>query len=189
MQSETDVGLIYRDFREPLKAFIGKRIRDPALTEDLLHDVFLRIHKEINSLKEQEKLAPWIYTIARNVIIDFYRKRRESEQPSENLVDEQQMINDIPERLAPIIRGMIDQLPKMYRQALILADMEGIKQKEIAAKLGISVSGAKSRVQRARKMLKDLLLECCHFEFDLYGTVFDYYPKSCSQCCENENCK
>ena len=138
MHSETDIGLIYKDFREPLKAFIGKRIRNHASTEDLLHDVFLKIHKEINSLKEHEKLAPWIYTIARNVIIDFYRKRREAEQPSENLVEDQQSINDIPERLAPIVRGMIERLPEMYRHALILADMEGIKQKDIAAKLGIS---------------------------------------------------
>jgi RNA polymerase sigma-70 factor, ECF subfamily len=54
--------------------------------------------------------------------------------------------------------------------------------------LGISLSGAKSRVQRARKKLKELLLECCHFEFDRYGTVFDYHPKNCTKCCESETC-
>jgi len=189
MNNQFDIGEIYREFREPLKAFIGKRISDQASTEDLLHDVFLRIHNNINSLTKQEKLAPWIYRIARNVVIDFYRQRRDTVSPPEEMSIEEREINEIPEKLAPVVRSMVERLPPKYRNALLLADFEGVKQTEVAKQLGVSISGAKSRVQRARKMLKHLLLECCHFEFDRYGTVFSYHPKNCTHCCEkNSDC-
>ena len=77
---------------------------------------------------------------------------------------------------------MIEGLPVKHREALKLTEYEGMTQKELAAKLGISISGAKSRVQRARAMLKDALMQCCHFELDRYGTVIDYHPRTCSSC-------
>lgn len=193
MNGPPDIEKIYTEFRDPLKAFISKRVPDRFSAEDLLHDVFLRIHNQIGSLKEREKLAPWIYRIARNAIIDSFRKRREFVEPSDDLISSDQSgISDIGEKLAPVVRAMVDKLPDKYREALLLADFKGIKQAEVAERLKISVSAAKSRVQRARGMLKDLLLQCCHFEFDRYGTVFDYYPKNCSNCCEgsdkNQSC-
>ncbi len=93
------------------------------------------------------------------------------------------------ERLTPSINHFIEQLPEPYREAITLTELQGMKQKDLAVKLGISLSGAKSRVQRARKMLKDLFFECCHFEFDRYGTVIDYHPIACCCCgqaCENK---
>src|SRR5437588_726670 len=79
--------------------------------------------------------------------------------------------------LVPCIKEMVDSLTNDYRQALILTEYEGLTQRELAVRLGISVSGAKSRVQRAREKLKDMLLDCCHFEFDHSGRVIDYQPK------------
>ncbi|MGH9857082.1 MAG: sigma factor-like helix-turn-helix DNA-binding protein, partial [Acidobacteriota bacterium] len=87
----------------------------------------------------------------------------------------------------PVVRRMIEQLPEKYKDALIKSDFEGKKHADIAADLSISVSGVKSRVQRARKMLKELLLECCHFEFDRYGTISEIKAKNCKQCCEKKN--
>jgi RNA polymerase sigma-70 factor, ECF subfamily len=183
LSDHIDVGKLYEDFSKPLKAFIGKRVNDPALAEDLLHDVFLKIHNQIGSLKEKEKLAPWIYRIAQNSVIDSYRRRKEMIPAQEDLAFDAKQFHDIPEKLAPTLKALTEQLPGKYKEALLLADFEGIKQTELAARFGISVSAVKSRVQRARKMLKDLLLECCHFEFDRYGTVFDYHPKNCNRCC------
>jgi RNA polymerase sigma-70 factor (ECF subfamily) len=102
----------------------------------------------------------------------------------ENLaVADADQLNDASEKLAGSLRRMAQELPDRYKQAIMLTDFEGMKQTEVAKKLGISLSGVKSRVQRARKMLKELLLECCHVEFDRYGTVFDYHPKDCKHCC------
>lgn len=176
---------IYETFRNPLKSFIRKRISDSAAVEDLVHDVFLRIHSRIDTLQSEEKLTSWVYTIARNAVTDYYRKRKETipEIPQDLAENTSEKLDDVTERLVPVVRRMIDQLPQKYREPLWMADFENIPYLEIAKTLSLSLSGVKSRVQRARKMLKDLLLQCCHFEFDRYGTVFDYYPRKCDRCC------
>jgi RNA polymerase sigma-70 factor (ECF subfamily) len=76
---------------------------------------------------------------------------------------------------------MIAGLPEHYRQALLLTEYQGLTQEQLAERLGISLSGAKSRVQRAREKLRDMLLRCCHFEFDRRGRIVDYYQRCC--CC------
>jgi RNA polymerase sigma-70 factor (ECF subfamily) len=181
---QIEIAKLYEEFSTPLKAFIQKRVSDPAVAEDLLHDVFLKIHNQMDSLKQKEKLAPWIYRVTQNSIIDFYRKRKEFVPAEDDFIaSEKGLLTDAAERLSPTLKRLSEQLPPVYKEALFLADFEGVKQTEIASRLGLSVSATKSRVQRARKMLKELLLECCHFEFDRYGTVFDYHPKNCKNCC------
>ncbi len=81
---------------------------------------------------------------------------------------------------------MVERLPDDYREALLFTEYEGLTQKELAERLGVSYSGAKSRVQRAREKLKTMLLACCHFEFDRLGKVIDYQPR-CA-CCRNQEC-
>jgi len=93
---------------------------------------------------------------------------------------------DLPEEdpeavLALSLEEMINELPEPYRQALILTAYQGLSQKQMAESLGISLSGAKSRVQRAREKLRDMLLRCCHFELDRRGRIVDYYQRCC--CC------
>ena len=86
------------------------------------------------------------------------------------------------EPLREAFRKMIFSLPEPYRQALVLTEFEGLTQKELASRLGISLSGAKSRVQRGREKLKQDLLECCRFEFDRRGKVIECEPRQ-SDCC------
>ena len=83
---------------------------------------------------------------------------------------------------------MIEELPSIYKEAILLTEYEGLTQKQLAEKLNISLTGAKSRVQRAKKMLKNMLLQCCHFEYDKYGTVIDYC-KVCCCCSSNKELK
>src|SRR5260221_14706069 len=94
--------------------------------------------------------------------------------------------DDVVSELIPCIQEMIDDLPVDYRQALLLTEYEGLTQRELAERLGLSLSGAKSRVQRAREKLKAMLLDCCHFEFDRLGKIIDYQPR-CA-CCANQQC-
>jgi len=188
---QMDTAKLYEDLSKPLKAFINKRVNDPALAEDLLHDVFLKIHNQIGSVKNNDKLTSWIYRIAQNSIIDSYRRQKNMVAQEDDIPMDSSQVNNSAEKLAPTLRRMTEQLPTRYKEAILLADFEGVKQTELAKQWGISVSAVKSRVQRARKMLKALLLECCHFEFDRYGTVFDYRPKNCIKCCsdaDNSHC-
>ena len=61
-----------------------------------------------------------------------------------------------------------------------MADIEGLSMKEVAEELNISVSGAKSRVQRGRKMIKEIILKCCEVNTDKYGNIVDYEPHNCN---------
>jgi RNA polymerase sigma-70 factor, ECF subfamily len=180
---------IWETFNAPLQQFIHRRVSDDATTEDLLQDVFLKIHQNVETLKDAKKLESWIYQITRNAIIDYYRSTRlttsldvqEVMQLPEELPDE-----DILTELFPCVCAMVMSMPTQYRQALILTEYQGLTQKELADRLGLSVSGAKSRVQRARTKLKQQLLDCCHFELDRRGHIIDYQPR-CA-CCSAEAC-
>jgi RNA polymerase sigma-70 factor, ECF subfamily len=81
-------------------------------------------------------------------------------------------------------RRMIYSLPEPYREALVLTEFDGLSQQQLAERLGISLSGAKSRVQRGRQQLKEMLHECCTFEFDRRGKVIDCTPRTKTKCAE-----
>jgi RNA polymerase sigma-70 factor (ECF subfamily) len=180
-----------------LRAFVAARVADQADADDILQEVFLRIHRRLNSLERADRLQAWVYQITRNAIIDHYRApsvRREvtAGGPAEldslehwtaPLAEE----GDSPElrELSACLRPMIDRLPSSYRQAIQLTELDGIRQNVAAAQLGMSVSGMKSRVQRARQQLKEMVLACCHIELDQRGGIVDYRllpGQSCDRC-------
>ena len=176
--------LLWDRYSRRLLAFIRSRVSDDADAEDILQEVFIRVHRSLCCLPEPEWNRPdsWIYQIARHLIIDHYRRRREMVEISESLPAEPDIPEEDPEAvLALSLQELIDELPEPYRQALILTEYQGLTQRELAEQMGISLSGAKSRVQRARDKLRDMLLRCCHFEFDRRGHIVDYYERCC--CC------
>ena len=76
--------------------------------------------------------------------------------------------------LARCLLPLMNRLPPAYRRAVTLAELEGLTQREVASSLGLSLSGAKSRVQRGRQMLAESLQDCCRVEFDRRGGIADY---------------
>jgi RNA polymerase sigma-70 factor, ECF subfamily len=173
---------LWGEYSARLNHFLRGRVSDPAEAEDLLQEVFIRVHQHLCCLPGPEKMDSWLYQIARNLVIDHYRRRKDWAEIPESLPAEDEIVEEDPqEELALSLREMVDRLPEPYRQALILTEYEGLNQKELAERLGISFSGAKSRVQRARQKLRDLLLACCHFEMDRRGRVMEYYARCC--CC------
>lgn len=179
---------VWEEFHPRIKQFILKRIPDEHNAEDILQEVFLKIHARIDTLRDEEKLQSWMYQIARNVIADYYRQHKATVALSEALLlpEEPVVDDDVVKDLLPGVRTMVNSLPDEYRQALLLTEYEGLTQRELAERLGLSLSGAKSRVQRAREKLKAMLLDCCHFEFDRLGKIIDYQP-NCA-CCTNQEC-
>lgn len=177
---------IWDRFSGELRAFIQRRVSDEHDAEDLLQDVFLKIHTRMHTLNNEEKLASWIYQIARNTITDYYRSQNHTIELQEGIAVDEDGEEEPIARLAVGVHEMIDTLPDIYRQPLLLSEISGMKQAEVAGQLGLSVSGAKSRIQRGRAMLKQSLLDCCHFEFDRRGSLIDYLPRQ--DCCEACSC-
>jgi RNA polymerase sigma-70 factor (ECF subfamily) len=178
--------LLWQDMNTRLKKFIVSRVRDEQSAEDILQDVFLKVHTRIETLKNSEKLESWIYQVVRNAISDYYRAQRPTEEVPETVLAPQEEERDLAKELIPGVQAMIRRLPEDYQQALILTEYEGLTQRELAERLGISLSGAKSRVQRAREKLKAMLLDCCHFELDRRGHIIDFQPR-CDCCSDGSN--
>ncbi|MDO9546839.1 MAG: RNA polymerase sigma factor SigZ [Pelolinea sp.] len=168
---------IWFEYHNKLSAFIRNRVANDA-AEDILQDVFVKILTRIDSLKENTKLESWLYQITRNAVIDHYRSRR----PTENLPDwieqPRSVENEIiRQELSSCLAPMIGQLPDKYRAAINLSAVEGRTQKEIAELEKISLSGAKSRVQRGRALLKSMLHDCCQIEINHNNELVSYESK------------
>ncbi|MBA3426034.1 MAG: RNA polymerase sigma factor SigZ [Rubrobacteraceae bacterium] len=169
---------VYERFDSDLKKFIVRNVRDTDTAEDILQDVYLKIHTRIGTLEDEEKIRAWVYRIARNAITDHYRAKTPAAQLAEIPAGSSELAEEeLEQQLSETVRGMLEGLPPDHRQALRLTEYEGLTQQELADRLGLSVSGAKSRVQRARTRLKTLLLDCCHFELDRRGRVVNYYDR------------
>jgi RNA polymerase sigma-70 factor, ECF subfamily len=178
---------LWEAFSIPLQQFIQRRVPDSHSAEDILQDVFLRIHMRIDTLHQQDRVAAWVYQIARNAIADYYRGQRPTSDVPDTLAGPDDMAeDDVVRELLPCVAAMVNELPDIYREALRLTEYEGLSQKALSERLGISFSGAKSRVQRARAKLKDQLLDCCHFQLDHAGRIVDYQSR-CA-CCVSGAC-
>lgn len=179
---------LWETFHTGIRHFILQRIPDEQSADDVLQETFLKIHTHIDTLRDQDRLQSWMYQIARNAIADYYRQQKTTlELPQELPIPEEPVIEDEAIKdLIPGVKTMVESLPAPYREALILTEYEGLSQRELAQRLGLSFSGAKSRVQRAREKLKTMLLDCCHFEFDRLGKIIDYEP-NCA-CCSDGGC-
>ncbi|MCP3677103.1 MAG: RNA polymerase sigma factor SigZ [Deltaproteobacteria bacterium] len=175
---------VWEDFRESLKGFISARVQNQDDAEDILQDVFFKIHTRIDTLKDEDRLPSWIYQITRNSIIDYYRGRKVTIELPETIraADEKPSVTASTE-IASYVKPLIEGLPEKYREAITLTDIKGMTQKELSENLGLSFSGTKSRVQRARGKLREELLECCHFEFDRRGAVISYQARNNSCTC------
>jgi RNA polymerase sigma-70 factor (ECF subfamily) len=185
---------IWVDLKSNLHKFIARRAGNEDDAEDILQDVFVKIHSNIGRLRDTTKLHPWVYQIARNAIIDHYRSRRPN-LSLDSVPETLEIANEIlpesdaeREEIAACLRPMVERLSNEYRDALVLADLRGNTQAQVASELNLSVSGAKSRVQRARGKMKEMLLDCCQFEFDQLGRAVAMNGRDCGSTCGPRKC-
>jgi len=178
---KTDTQTVWEDFSGALKGFILSRVRDRESAEDILQEVFLKIHSGLANLENPSGLKAWLYAVARNATIDHIRKRRNDlsleELPEESTADSSDPAPSADE-FEPCLRALAERLPELYREPILLSEFEGTTHKEAGKILGLSPSAAKSRVRRGREKLKDLLLACCRFEFDRNGNIAEVGPNS-----------
>jgi RNA polymerase sigma-70 factor, ECF subfamily len=161
-----------------VRAFVAARVGDDELAADITQDVVVRSIAS-GALDRVDNPAAWLYRSARNAVIDHYRTRRRHEPlddldlwPDPGPADNRP--NEATRELAHCLQPLLHQLPPAARDALTRVDVDGQTNQQAASELGISVSGAKSRVQRARRQLKDLLEQCCSVEVDRVGSVATY---------------
>ncbi|CAM1352957.1 MULTISPECIES: RNA polymerase sigma factor SigZ [Tenacibaculum] len=179
----TEIIHVWNTMNDRLTNFVNGKVKDTELTKDIVQDVFLKVFTKFETLKNKEKLIAWIYQITRNEIVSHFRKLKYNES-SDNIDSEDLHEDTLTSELTSCLSPFINSLPDKYKQAIILADIENIPQKEIAKLLNISYSGTKSRVQRGREMLKSAYEDCCIISTDVYGDVIDYKEKKCKKKCD-----
>jgi RNA polymerase sigma-70 factor, ECF subfamily len=188
---------LWHELRDRLRSFIARRVRSPQDAEDILQEVMLRIHRHSGDLEHTDRVASWAYRITANSIADHYRRPARRELASGQAMDIAEPAGaaattvwvepdsaELRAELADCLAPLTARLPELYREALDVTEFQGITQAEAAGRLGLSVSGMKARIQRGRKQLKDLLLDCCEVELDRRGGVIGYRSKrgSCATC-------
>ena len=168
--------LIARDFRARLLRFIRARVENAADAEDIVQEVLLRMHRSVKTLSTGERLGAWLFQVARNAIIDHYRTRGRAAEVVDPKLSSDSTADAVaakpdedPRRFerdaTRCLDAFLERLDARYAEALRLVDIDGLTHKAAAERLGLSVPGVKSRVQRARAMLQKTLGDCCAFDF------------------------
>lgn len=161
--------IIWNKTRQELKNFVYRKVKDNALAEDIVQDVFLKVYTRFDQLKDTEKLHSWIYQITRNTITDHFRNQSKLINAQDlDWDNDHSSFNDC---VSSCLGEMLSTLPEKYREAIELTELKNLSQTDLAGKLNISYSGAKSRVQRARQMLKEKMEEQYRIKVDAYGNV------------------
>ncbi|MCP5105547.1 MAG: RNA polymerase sigma factor [bacterium] len=167
---------IYNTFYSKIHRYL-KRLVGESEAEDLTQEVFLKVSRGLSSFRGESKLSAWIYRIATNAAMDKLRStsflRMVKDRVSIDSEAEchkgdkdeappvaQQLVQD---EMNGCIRRFIDKLSGSYRSVVILSELEGVKNKEIADILGVSLDIVKIRLHRARERLKKELMNGCSF--------------------------
>lgn len=169
----------WRPFVDGLRRFIFGRVPESD-ADDVVQETLLRLHEGASSLRHEQRAEAWVFAIARRTIADYYRQteRRpadttlgatpdvsdDTKSGIDNMAD-YDGAHDVHEEVLSWLRPLAEELDEMYRRPLIMAEFEGQRQQEVADALGLSLSGAKSRIQRARAKLGERLRDCCRVEF------------------------
>jgi RNA polymerase sigma-70 factor (ECF subfamily) len=177
---------IYEEFQPKILNYLSRLI-GPNEAEDTAQEVFARVSRGLESFKGQSKLSTWIYRIATNTAIDKLRSADhkhtadriplddgaeiEKNPPKIGLPDTPPDQKVIRKEMSECVREYVDRLPPEHRTVLILKELEGFKNREIAAILDISLENVKVRLHRARARLKQELADGCDFYLNEEGDL------------------
>lgn len=171
---------IWKAFNQELLGFIKARVNNTENAEDILQEVFIKIHSNINSVNDDNKITSWVYQITRNAIIDFYRKKKVEYPVDEFDQSLPEEINETSADFSKCLKPFILQLPEKDKDILLKTTFEHVSQKEYATNNNLPYSTTKSRVQRARKALNNMFVQCCGVASDKYGNIISSDKEDCS---------
>ena len=183
-----DTSLMWAEFAGRLRAFVARRVPPGLEPDDVVQEVFLRVMRHLPSLREADRIEAWLFQIARNTLHDAMRTRQRRDGRTDTLeidVPDETETEDVraaEAELAPCLTPMVARLSEPYREAIELTSVHGLTQAEAAKRAGVSVSGMKSRVQRAREQLKGMLLRCCEVDVDRRRGVADFHMRESASC-------
>ena len=164
---------MYHRYYGPVRKFIMVYVRDEWAADDLIQETFMRVQKNLGSVRDPSKMSSWIFRIAYNLCHDHFRQSRKSPLNEGAIQEKVEPFGEAPvqkeleqRQMGQCVQDKMDLLPPDFRTVLILSDVMAFSHKEIVEILGISVSNVKVRVHRARRKLRAILEDHCTFEVD-----------------------
>jgi len=187
MNERGEASSVFAEFAAPLRAFIARRASPGLEVDDVLQNVFLRIHQKLPELRDHQRIDAWIFQITRNALADAKRARAreawdELDESAHPAPGEEGA--DPSQAFARCIAPMIEQLDEPYREAILLTEIEGLTHAEAAKRARVSHAAMKSRALRGREQLRSIVLQCCRVELDARGHIFDF-ERRVSSCCDD----
>lgn len=174
---------IWIEHHKELEGFIRSKVKDQDQSKDILQDVFVKIHTHLDTMKDANKLRQWVFQITRNSINDHFRSQKHFLDAEKIDVKEELIPVNTNQPFAACLSSFVKRLPFKYKEAITKVEFEHMSQHEFAQQLRISYSGAKSRVQRAKEMLRSYFIQCCNVSTDRYGNIIELKGKSnCGIC-------
>ena len=172
---------LWETYHTDITRFIFSKVKNEQVTNDLVQETFIKAHSKSNGLKDVSKVKSWLFTIARNTTMDYFRKNAKTVPLKEfDIVDE--FWEEEKHSAKDCLPGIIKHLPKKYRDPLFLSDIKGMKQAEVAKQLKLPLATVKSQIQRARKLIAQGYMDCCDYTINEKGFLV-------GETKEKDNCK
>ena len=158
---------IWNHYADDIKYFILSKVKDTTIADDLLQETFIKVHTKLSTLKDEDRVKSWLFSIARYTVMDYFRQRDlVYELTDEDFVFEDQKLDHTE---IDCLHGIIKSLPKKYRDPLFLSDIKGMKQSQISEQLHLPLPTVKSQIQRGRKLIAQGFIDCCDFKVNDNG--------------------
>ena len=184
-----DFAEVFREYRRPIYNYLLRMTQNQAEAEDLTQETFIRAHRSLPTFRGEASLSTWLYRIATNASLDHFRRQTTRQAgtalPLEKIEFDEDRDSDVPsspEQLAACsemsacVQELVQCLPPDHRAVLVLKDLQGLKNREIAEVLDCSLATVKIRLHRARTKLREALDAGCDFTHD-ERNVFVCEPK------------
>jgi RNA polymerase sigma-70 factor (ECF subfamily) len=177
---------IFERYKEPIRRYVMSLLHSPSEADDLTQETFLRAYRQLSSLQDPNKLSPWLYRIATNVCYDRFRQSANRTHPesldgaspasheqnhAESADQNSPRLDLVIEQkeMSTCVQEYLENLSDDYRAVILLHDLQGLSNPEIAEMLGCSLATVKIRLHRARSKLKVALEDACLFDSDERG--------------------
>ena len=179
-----DIEIIWSEYQSNLKAFLHSKVANPDDVDDLLQEILLKSYQSLSTVKDIKKVKSWLFQLAHNTIVDYYRKRGKSAVIANDKLWYGEEGEQILQKLSQCVIPFINALPDEEAKLLSAIEIEGMSQKQFAQQHKLKYSTLKSRVQKSRKMLLQLFNNCCELSVDQQGKLINFQEKTkgCNNC-------
>jgi len=170
---------IFDTYQKPVYNYVWRMVKNEQLAEDLTQDTFIKIYHNLANFRGDAKISTWIYRIASNTYLDYFRTAAHKREKNTDYFDDNNEISVeakekillideqmVESELNSCVHDYVNNLPEDYRAVIVLHDLQGFKNREIASILDCSLETVKIRLHRARKKFRTTCATNCNLYRD-----------------------